>query len=86
MPRACEGSGGSPATIRPTATRPSRLRRRVPVVTTIVDRPDAVRRWFAIVDECTDEAGLVTSELVPAFHAVTPERRVGGLRLARRRN
>jgi PII-like signaling protein len=70
----------------PHGDTPFRLRRRVPVVTTIVDRPDAVRRWFAIVDECTDEAGLVTSELVPAFHAVTPERRIGGLRLARRRN
>jgi PII-like signaling protein len=59
------------------------LRRRVPVVTTIVDRPEAIRRWFAIVDECTDEAGLVTSEMVPAFHAVAPEHRFGGLDLAR---
>lgn len=59
------------------------LRRRVPVVTTIVDRPEAIRRWFAIVDECTDEAGLVTSEMVPAFHAVAAERRFGGLHLAR---
>ncbi len=59
------------------------VRRRVPVVTTIVDTPAEIRRWFAIVDELTDEAGLVTSELVPAFHAVAPERRVGGLRLAR---
>ena len=61
------------------------VRRRVPVVTTIVDRPDAIQRWFRIVDEVTDEAGLVTSEMVPAFHAVAPEARVGGLRLARLR-
>jgi PII-like signaling protein len=61
------------------------LRRRVPVVTTIVDRPEAIRRWFAIVDECTDEAALVTSEMVPAFHAVAPARRFGGLSLARLR-
>ena len=67
----------------PHGDRLFRVRRRVPVVTTIVDTPEEIRRWFAIVDECTDEAGLVTSEIVPAFHAVAPERRVGGLRLAR---
>ena len=61
------------------------VRRHVPVVTTIVDRPEAIRRWFTIVDECTDEAGLVTSEMVPAFHAVAAERRFGGLDLARLR-
>ena len=61
------------------------VRRRVPVVTTIVDRPDEIQRWFEIVDEMTDEAGLVTSEMVPAFQAVAPEARVGGLRLARLR-
>lgn len=59
------------------------VRRDVPVLTTIVDRPDRVRRWFEIVDECTDEAGLVTCEVVPAYHAVAPGGRVGGLRLAR---
>ena len=63
-----------------------RLRRQVPVVTTIVDTPDEIQRWFAVVDEVTDEAGLVTSELVPAFHAVAPEARVGGLKLARLRH
>jgi PII-like signaling protein len=42
------------------------LRRRVPVVTLMVDTPAAVRRWYAIVDELTDETGLVTSEIVPA--------------------
>jgi PII-like signaling protein len=62
-----------------------RVRRRVPVVTTIVDTPEQIRRWFQVVDGVTDEAGLVTSELVPAFQAVAPERRVGGLRLARPR-
>jgi PII-like signaling protein len=70
---------------RPHGDSPFRIRRRVPVVTTIVDRPDAIQRWFGIVDEVTDEAGLVTSEMVPAFHAVAPEARVGGLRMARLR-
>jgi PII-like signaling protein len=43
------------------------LRRRVPVLTVLVDRPERIRRWFAIVDELTDETGLVTSEMVPAY-------------------
>jgi PII-like signaling protein len=61
------------------------LRRHVPVLTSIVDRPEAIRRWFEIVDECTDEAGLVTSEMVPALHAVAPDLRLGGFELARLR-
>ncbi len=67
----------------PYGDRLFRVRRRVPVVTTIVDRPDRVERWFEIVDELTDEAGLVTSELVPAYHAIAAGGRVGGTRLAR---
>jgi len=59
------------------------LRRRVPVVTVVVDTPERIRRWFAVVDELTDETGLVTSELVPAFRAIVPETDRGGLRLAR---
>jgi hypothetical protein len=51
-------------------------------VTTLVDTPERCRRWFDLIDELTDEAGLVTSELVPAFQAVAPELRHGGLRLA----
>jgi PII-like signaling protein len=61
------------------------IRRRVPVVTVVVDRPANIRRWFAIVDELTDETGLVTSELVPAFRAVSADAISGGLRLARPR-
>jgi PII-like signaling protein len=41
------------------------LRRRVPVVSVLVDRPTSVARWYPIVDELTAEAGLVTSEVVP---------------------
>ena len=48
------------------------LRRRVPVVTVIADRPERIRRWFTIVDRLTRETGLVTSEIVPAFHATAP--------------
>jgi PII-like signaling protein len=56
------------------------LRRRVPVVCVVVDRPERTRRWFEIVDELTGEAGLVTSETVPAFRAGTH----GGLELSAR--
>ena len=61
------------------------LRRGVPVVTVVVDEPEAMRRWWPVIDEVTDEAGLVTSEIVPAFQAVGPDVRRGGLRLARLR-
>jgi PII-like signaling protein len=58
------------------------LRRHVPVVTIIVDTPEGIARSFEIVDEMTDEAGLVTS----AMAALTVgERPRGGLRLARHR-
>lgn len=58
------------------------LRRRVPILTVIVDTPERIRRWFAIVDQLTDQTGLVTSEMVPAFRATAEHRFSGGLRLA----
>jgi PII-like signaling protein len=44
------------------------LRRRVPVLTVLVDTPERVARWWPLVDELTAETGLVTSEFVPAVH------------------
>jgi PII-like signaling protein len=67
--------------------RPLRVRRRVPVVTTIVDRSEESVRWFEIVDELTDEAGLVTSEIVPTVIANpggAASRSPGRVRAARR--
>ena len=58
------------------------LERRVPVHTVIVDTPANIRRWWEIVDDVTVEHGLVTSELVPASHAVSADQRRGGLALA----
>jgi PII-like signaling protein len=46
------------------------LRRNSPVHVIVVDAPANVRRWWPIVDQLTAEAGVVTSELVPAAHAV----------------
>jgi len=43
------------------------VRRRVPVVTVVLDRPQAADRWLGLIDELTDETGLVTSEIVPAL-------------------
>lgn len=59
------------------------LRRRVPVLTVIVDTPARTRDWFAIADELTGETGLVTTEMVPAFRATGPDIQRGGLRRAR---
>jgi PII-like signaling protein len=58
------------------------LRRQVPVVTVVIDTPQRIRRWFAIVDELTAETGLVTSETVPALQASAAGIERGGLALA----
>lgn len=68
----------------PHGDRLLQLRRHVPVVTIIVDSPEAIARSFQIVDEVTAEVGLVTSEMVPASAALAEDTRTrGGLRLAR---
>lgn len=66
----------------PHGDRLFQARRRVPVVTVVVDTPQRTRQWFEIVDEITDETGLVTSEMVPAFRVTGPDIEHGGLRLA----
>ncbi len=59
------------------------LRRHVPIVTVVVDQPSRCRRWFEIVDEMTEETGLVTAETVPALRISGPGGHLeGGLRLA----
>jgi PII-like signaling protein len=58
------------------------IRRHVPTVTIVVDAPERIDDWFDIVDELTDERGLVTSEIVPALRATAPDVVHGGLRLA----
>jgi PII-like signaling protein len=49
----------------PHGDRLLQLGRHVPVVTVVVDTPDAIARAFGIVDAVTHERGLVTSEAVP---------------------
>jgi PII-like signaling protein len=60
------------------------LRRRVPIVTVVVDTPERIRQWFTIVDEHTSQTGLVTSEMVPAFRATATDHQYGDLQLAQR--
>jgi hypothetical protein len=52
------------------------------VLTLVVDRSEHIHRWYEIVDELTDETGLVTSELVPAFRATGPNLLEGRLHLS----
>jgi PII-like signaling protein len=51
----------------PHGDRLLQLRRRVPVVTVVVDRPERIARAFEVIDGFTGERGLVTSEKVPAL-------------------
>jgi len=67
---------------RPHGDRFWALARHVPVVTVVVDTPPNARRWFEVVDELTQETGLVTSEMVPAARARPTEDGRGELRLA----
>ncbi|MBV8940350.1 MAG: DUF190 domain-containing protein [Solirubrobacterales bacterium] len=70
----------------PHGDRLLQLRRHVPVVTVVIDTPDRIAETFEVVDELTDEAGLVTSEMVPAMTSLDgAARRPGVLGLARHR-
>lgn len=77
-----EGIWGYHGDRPPRGDRLLSLRRHVPTTTVIVDTAQRIGRAFAIVDEVTERAGVVTSELVPAFHARGEWGESGGLRLA----
>ena len=79
---ALRGEWGYHGEHRPHGERFWSLRRHVPVLTVLLDTPANMRRWFAIVDEMTEQTGLVTSELVPALRAAGPDVEHGGLALA----
>jgi PII-like signaling protein len=59
------------------------LGRHVPVVTIIIDTPDNIAESFDVVDEITQEQGLVTSEMVPALVAADGDDSQGGTDMAR---
>jgi PII-like signaling protein len=59
------------------------LRRHVPTTAIVVDAPERIQASFEIIDELTDQGGVVTSELVPAYRARGEWGQAGGLELAR---
>jgi len=69
----------------PHGDRLLQLRRHVPVVSIMVDSPERISASFDVVDELTQQHGLVTAEMVPAMVALAARERRGGLRLARHR-
>jgi PII-like signaling protein len=58
------------------------IARRVPVITIVVDTPEAITRSFDAIDELTTRHGLVTSEMVPAALSLDESQRFGDISLA----
>ena len=59
------------------------IRRRTPVVVTMIDTVPEIARLWPIVARATASTGLVTAELVPAYRAQADDgRAIGGLALA----
>jgi len=54
----------------PHGDRVFQVHRHVPVATVTIDSPERIARSFQIIDELTDQHGLVTSEIVPAMRAL----------------
>jgi len=57
------------------------LGRHVPAVTIVIDSPERIAAAFAVVDDLTDEQGLVTSEVVPAMRPGGDPQARGGIPL-----
>ncbi|HEY6761841.1 MAG TPA: DUF190 domain-containing protein [Baekduia sp.] len=53
----------------PHGDRVLQLRRRVPLVTTILDRPGPMAAWFGVVADVVGDGALVTCETVPVLDA-----------------
>lgn len=59
----------------PHGDRLLQIGRRVPAVTVVIDTPERAATAFSVIDELTEQQGLVTSETVPAMRASPlPER------------
>ncbi len=58
------------------------IRRRAPILVTMIDSASAIVRLWPIVARATAAAGLVTCEVVPAFRTLGPSGTTGGLTLA----
>jgi PII-like signaling protein len=74
MRRLRESGAGGATTVRgiwgyhgdhaPHGDRSLQIGRRVPTLTTVIDTPERIVESFAIIDEVTEEHGLVTSEVI----------------------
>jgi PII-like signaling protein len=69
----------------PHGDRLLQVRRHVPVVTIVIDAPQRIARAFEVADVLTAEAGLVTTEMVPAAAAIGAHATAGGTLLAEHR-
>lgn len=58
------------------------IRRRTPILVTMIDSVPEIARLWPIVARATAATGLVTCEVVPAFRAMGPAGSTGGLKLA----
>jgi PII-like signaling protein len=82
---ALRGTAGFTDDGPPHGDRLTALRRRTPVLVTLIDSVPEVARLWPIVARATATTGLVTAEVVPAARARGEEgHEVGGLRLADR--
>lgn len=68
---------------KPHGDRPLRVVRHVPTLTIAIDSPERIAEVFPLVDEITQDRGLVTVEMVPALQARAERHERGGLGLAR---
>jgi PII-like signaling protein len=80
---ALRGIWGFAGNHTPHSDRLLQFGRRVPVLTVVIDSPEAIAASFTLIDELTGDHGVVSSEMVPALTAVSGTDRHGGLRLAR---
>ena len=76
------GAGGYAAGGPVHVDRLTAVRRRAPMVLTLIDTVPEVARLWPLVARATASAGLVTCEAVPAFRALGPGGPRGGLALA----
>ncbi len=70
---------------RPHGDKLLSLSRHVPVVTVVIDTPANIAECFDVVDELTQNEGLVTSEMVPALVSDEGDSGEGGPALAHHR-
>ncbi|RUP06010.1 MAG: DUF190 domain-containing protein [Mycobacterium sp.] len=60
------GTWGFHGNHKPHGDKLFQITRKVPLMTIVVDTPDAIARSFTVIDDVTARHGLVTSEMVPA--------------------